>query len=219
MKSYNLLNTGKSLWTFEGGVRASYWTWNDELNISPRAQILYKPLGRTNNQVFKLAGGLYYQPPFYREFRRLDGTLNEAIRAQKSIHLVLGYSTDFYWKKLNAKMRFMTEAYYKRLDDLVPYDVNNVQIRYYGENLASGHVMGVDFRLNGELVPGAESWINLSFLKAIEKWDGVEHEKLQEGIGNFEKTEYVPRPTDQLVSASISVSYTHLRAHETDSYL
>lgn len=203
MESYNIRRENHSLWTFEGGLRASYWTWNEELNLSPRGQILYKPLGRPNNQVFKLAAGLYYQPPFYREFRKPDGSLNEAIRAQKSTHLVLGYSTDFYWEKLKAKMRFTTEAYYKKLDNLVPYDVNNVRIRYYGENLASGHVMGVDFRLNGELVPGAESWINLSFLRALEKWDGVEHEKLLEGIGNFEHTEYVPRPTDQLVSASI----------------
>lgn len=203
MESYNLRHAGKSLWTFEGGIRASYWSWNDELNISPRGQILFKPLGGANNQVWKFATGIYYQPPFYREFRRFDGTLNEDIRSQKSTHFVVGYSSDFFWNKLNAKMRFMTEAYYKRLDDLVPYDVNNVRIRYYGENMASGHVMGIDFRLNGELVPGAESWINVSFLKAIEKWDGVEHEKLLEGIGNIEKTEYVPRPTDQLFTASI----------------
>lgn len=203
MESYNLRNRDRSLWTFEGGVRASYWSLNEELNISPRAQILYRPLGKENNQVWKLAGGLYYQPPFYREFRRLDGSLNQAIKAQKSMHLVLGYSTDFYWERINAKMRFMTEAYYKRLDDLIPYDVNNVRIRYYGDNLAMGQVMGVDFRLNGELVPGAESWINVSFLKAVEKWDGIEHEKLLEGIGNVEKTEFVPRPTDQRVTASV----------------
>ena len=203
MESYNIRNSNKSLWTFEGGVRASYWTWNEEMTISPRGQILYKPLGRTDNQVFKLAAGLYYQPPFYREFRKLDGTLNENIEAQKSMHVVLGYSTDFYWEKLKSKMRFTTEAYYKNLADLVPYDVNNVRIRYYGENLATGHVMGIDFRLNGELVPGAESWINLSFLKAIEKWNGVDHIKLLEGVGNFEDTEYVPRPTDQRVAASV----------------
>lgn len=203
MEAYNIRNSGKSLWTFEGGVRASYWTWNDELNISPRGQIVYRPLGRRDNQVFRLAAGLYYQPPFYREFRQLDGTLNTDIRSQKSTHVVLGYSTDFYWEKLKSKMRFTTEAYYKKLSDLIPYDVNNVRIRYYGDNLASGHVMGIDFRLNGELVPGAESWINLSFLKAIEKWDGIDHQKLLEGIGNFEETEYVPRPTDQRVTASI----------------
>lgn len=203
MESFNVRHGQKSLWTFEGGVRTSYWTWNGEWNLSPRAQILYKPLGKENNQMWKLAAGVYYQPPFYREFRKLDGTLNTDIRSQKSMHLVLGYSTDFYWKRLNAKMRFMTEAYYKRLDNLIPYDVNNVRIRYFGENNALGHVMGVDFRLNGEFVPGAESWINISFLKAIEKWEGVQHEKLLEGIGNIEDTEYVPRPTDQLMTASI----------------
>lgn len=203
MEAYNIRNAGKSLWTFEGGLRAAYWTWNEELNLSPRAQIIYKPLGGQDNQVFKLAAGLYYQPPFYREFRQFDGTLNQAIRAQKSMHVVLGYSTDFYWEKLRSKMRFTTEAYYKSLSSLIPYDVNNVRIRYYGDNLAMGHVMGIDFRLNGELVPGAESWINLSFLKAIEKWDGIEHEKLLEGIANFASTEYVPRPTDQRVAASI----------------
>lgn len=202
-KSFNIRKSDHWLWTFEGGIRFSFWTWNQEATWSPRGQIIFKPLRKANNKVFKLAGGMYTQPPFYREFRMMDGSLNTDIRSQKSAHVVLGYSTDFYWKKLDAKMRFTTEAYYKHLYDLVPYDVNNVRVRYYGENLATGHVAGIDFRLNGEFLPGAESWINLSFLKAVEKWDDVQHQKLLEGEGRIEDTEFVPRPSDQRVTASV----------------
>lgn len=202
-ESFNIRRPGRWLWTFEAGVRASYWSWNEEWTVSPRGQIIFRPLGNSPSQSFRLAGGLYAQPPFYREFRRKDGTLNPEIRAQKSAHIVLGYSTDFYWKKLDAKMHFMAEAYYKGLSELVPYDVDNVRIRYYGENLGMGRVAGIDFRLNGEFLPGAESWINVSFLKAVEKWDDVQHEKLLEGENNMVPTRFVPRPADQRVSASV----------------
>jgi len=203
MESFHIRKSNRYLWTFEAGMRASYWSWNQEWNMSPRGQIMYKPLGKGGNQTFRLAAGLYVQPPFYREYRYMDGTLNPDIKSQKSTHVVLGYSTDFYWERLDAKMHFMAEAYYKGLSQLVPYDVENVRIRYYGDNIGMGQVAGLDLRLNGEFLPGAESWINVSFLKAVEKWDDVDHEKLLEGENNIVPTRYVPRPTDQRVAASI----------------
>ncbi|OAV46013.1 TonB-dependent receptor [Lewinella sp. 4G2] len=191
------------------GVRGTYWDLNEEFNVSPRAQLLYKPLGKTADITYKLAGGLYVQPPFYRELRRPDGTINRNLRSQKSAHLVGGITSDFYYGKRNPKkFRFIAEAYYKDLWDLVSYDIENVRIQYSGENDATGYVAGVDFRLNGEFVPGADSWLNLSFLQARERLTGVEH---REVVGRdmvadtvlFNTVDFVPRPTDQLFQLSL----------------
>lgn len=187
-----------------GGVRASYWDLNNELIISPRAQLLYKPLAGKTDISYKLAGGLYAQPPFYRELRDLNGVVDSNVLAQKSAHIVGGFTLDFYIGRNNPKkFRFITEAYYKFLWDLISFDIDNVRIRYSGANDATGYVAGIDFRLNGEFVPGAESWINLSFLRARESLDGVQH--LEREIGQEEATPVndVPRPTDQLMTLSV----------------
>jgi hypothetical protein len=220
LKTRNLLNSNRfsaffqDTYTFReesryelkvsAGVRASYWDLNKELIVTPRAQLLYKPLASKTDISYRLAAGLYHQPPFYRELRRLDGTLNTDLRAQKSMHIVGGLTYDFYLGKKNPKkFRFITEVYYKSLWDMVSYDIENVRIRYSGENDASGYVTGIDFRLNGEFVPGAESWINLSFLRARERLAGVQH--LLRDIGDEEArpVDDVPRPTDQLMTLSI----------------
>ena len=190
------------------GVRATYWDLNQELVVSPRAQILYKPLGGTADISYKLAGGLYAQPPFYRELRRPDGSLNLDLKSQKSAHLVGGITSDFYYGKRNPKkFRFIAEAYYKSLWDLVSYEIENVRIRYSGENDATGYVTGLDLRLNGEFVPGADSWLNLSFLRAREALDGVTHTEVtgrdEDGNAIREEVKYVPRPTDQLMQVSL----------------
>lgn len=186
------------------GARASYWDLNEELLISPRAQLLYKPLAKGKDISYRLAGGLYMQPPFYRELRRPDGTINTDLKAQKSFHIVGGLTYDFYLGRRNPKkFRLITEAYYKELWDMVSYEIENVRIRYSGENDASGYAYGLDLRLNGEFVPGAESWINLSFLKARESLNGVEH--LRREIGQPDSTVVgdVPRPTDQFMTLSV----------------
>ncbi len=186
------------------GVRASYWDLNNELIVSPRAQFLYKPLKWEKDISFRLATGLYYQPPFYRELRNPQGEVNEDVKAQKSFHVVGGLTWDlFLGRKYPKKFRFIVEAYYKQLWDVVSYDINNVLIRYAGENDATGYVAGLDFRLNGEFVPGAESWINIGFLTARESLNGVTH--LKRDIGDPEATEvnFVPRPTDQLMTLSM----------------
>ncbi len=187
------------------GVRATYFDLSDELTISPRFQLLYKPLKSEREVSYKIAGGVYYQTPFYRELRRLDGTINTGLKSQRSIHAVAGITYDFYWKSINSQkpFKFIAELFYKNLDQLVSYDIDNVRIRYSGENDASGHVTGLDLRINGEFVKGAESWVNLSFLRAVEKLDGVQH--LRRFIGDSLATEvnYVPRPTDRLFNISM----------------
>ncbi|NJC27359.1 TonB-dependent receptor [Neolewinella antarctica] len=191
------------------GVRATYWDLNEEFNVSPRGQILYKPLGGTADISYKLAGGLYQQPPFYRELRRPDGSVNRDLRAQKSAHLVTGVTSDFYYGKRNPKkFRFIAEAYYKSLWDLVSYEIENVRIQYSGENDASGYVTGLDLRLNGEFVPGADSWLNISILQAREQLRGVQHRRVEGRDVDadstlFSVTETVPRPTDQLFQVSL----------------
>ncbi len=182
------------------GVRAQYWDMNKEFIASPRAQILYKP--RTKNDVaLRFATGLYFQSPFYREMRRLDGTVNTDLLSQKSFHVVGGYSWDF--KIGSTPFRFIAEAYYKHLWDMVSYDLDNVRIRYSGENDATGYVAGIDLRINGEFVPGEESWINLSLLRARESLTDVQHYKYEVGSTDSVAVKTVARPTDQLLSMSI----------------
>ncbi len=186
------------------GLRANYWDLNGEFLISPRLQLLYKPLSWKTDVSFRLASGLYVQPPFYREMRGPDGSVNTDLKAQKSVHIVGGMTLDFYIGRNNPKkFRFITEAYYKTLWDLVSYEIENVRIRYSGLNDATGYVAGLDLRLNGEFVPGAESWINLSLLTAREKLNGIQHLRREVGQEEATPVEYVPRPTDQLVTLSV----------------
>lgn len=185
------------------GVRGGYWSLNKELFVTPRVQLLYKPM-KGKDVSFRLAGGLYYQPPFYRELRSLQGTIDSTLLAQKSAHFVAGMTRDFYWEKLSRKpFRFIMEVYYKRLWDLVSYDIENVRIRYSGANDATGYVTGLDLRLNGEFVPGAESWFNISFLRAREALDGVQHLRREIGLPEAEEVKDVPRPTDQFMTLSV----------------
>ena len=196
-----------------GGLRSQYWTVNQEVLLSPRMQIYYTPLRysnptsdtahKTKDLTFKIAGGLYFQPPFYRELRDLQGNINTGVLAQKSAHILGGMVWDFMMFK--RKFKFITEGYYKHQWDLIPYDVENVRIRYYGDNMATGYVAGVDLRLNGELVPGLESWINMSFLRARERFDDVQH-KIYRLVGvevDTMLTADVPKPTDQLMIFSM----------------
>ncbi len=212
--TYTYLQPGRKELQITSGVRFNYWDLNGELLISPRGQLLYKPLEWKRDVSFRLALGYYTQPPFYREMRRLDGTVNTDLKSQKSLHAVAGMTLDFASKsRRSTKFRFITEAYYKRLWDLVSYDIDNVRIRYSGENDAKGYVMGLDMRLNGEFVKGAESWINLSFLRARESLDGVQHVSIKEGGEERKEVSDVPRPTDQLMTLSVFFQ-DHLRRNE-----
>ena len=163
--------TAQGLFTLAGGIRGSYWTYNEEFILSPRASLGFVP--NINQQLtFRLATGLYYQPPFYKELRVEVGdehgnsiiTLNNQLKSQKSIHIIAG--GDYSFNRMGRHFKFTTEVYYKKLDQLNPYTVDNVKIRYYGDNCAKGYVAGIDMKFFGEFVPEADSWLSLSLMKA-----------------------------------------------------
>ncbi len=188
------------------GLRTTYRSLSGEVFFSPRLQLMYKPLAWSQDVSFKLSGGIYNQLPLYREMRRPDGTINTDLKSQKSIHLVAGISYDFTWEKVsNRPFRIISEVYYKKLTDMVSYDLDNVRIRYAGENNSTGYIMGWDFRINGEFVPGAESWINLSFLSARESLNGVNHLRYEiiDSVRVPVVVSSVPRPTDQLMTLNM----------------
>ena len=191
-------------WKISAGVRASYWDLNEEFLLSPtRTDTIQTTQYQQRLSPFGLAGGIYAQPPFYREMRNPVGVVNTDLKAQKSAHIVGGFSYDFYLGHRPKKFKFITEAYYKYLWDLVSYEVDNVRIRYSGQNDATGYVMGLDMRVNGEFVRGAESWINLSLLSARERLDGVQHLRREIGDSVATNASSVPRPTDQFLTLSM----------------
>ncbi|MDR3142551.1 MAG: TonB-dependent receptor [Tannerellaceae bacterium] len=161
----------QGLFTLTGGVRGSYWTYNKEFIFSPRASLGFIP-NFNQDLTFRLATGVYCQPPFYKEIRIItkdkEGNdivaLNGGLKSQRSIHFIIG--GDYAFKAVERNFKFTTELYYKKLDDLNPYTVDNVKIRYYGENCAIGYAMGIDMKFFGEFVPGTDSWISLSLMKA-----------------------------------------------------
>lgn len=164
-------NAGSFSWTY--GLRGNYWSFNKELLISPRTSISFVPAWKSDF-IFRAATGVYYQAPFYKEIRdtitdalgNVNIHLNNQIKAQRSVHFVLG--GDHYFRAWGRPFKFTTEAYYKMADRVISYDVENVQIRYSGVNDAVARTAGVDFKLFGELVPGTDSWINLSLMNSKE---------------------------------------------------
>lgn len=166
------------------GIRAHYWSFNRQTTISPRATVSYKPISNLN-AVWRLSVGWYHQPPIYREMRSLEGGINQNIRAQESIHFVLG--NDLKLRIWDRPFRLVTEAYYKQLNHLIPYELDNVRIRYSAVNNASGFATGIDARINGEFVPGIDSWASLGIMTVQEDIQG-------DGAG------YIPRPTDRRVN-------------------
>jgi hypothetical protein len=151
----------------------------NQIVFSPRAQFAIKP-DWDMDMVFRLSGGLYHQPPFYRELRDLNGVVNPNVKAQESVHIVL--SNDYNFRIWNRPFKWVTELYYKSLSDVNVYSIDNVRIRYIANNNAKAYAQGLDFRLNGEFVPGTESWISFGYLKTEE---------------NYADKGYIARPTDQ----------------------
>ena len=191
------------------GLRTNYWTFNEQNVISPRVQFSFKPNKKFNDSLaktdrdtlskrdwtVKLASGVYYQPPFYRELRDLTGQINNNLKAQKSIHLVAGGDMDFIaWGR---PFKFITEAYYKHLDNTVPYVIDNVRIRYLAENAGRGYSAGLDGRVNGEFIEGIESWVNVSLLSTQERL------KYENDQGETVLSDWLRRPTDQRFNFSI----------------
>ena len=181
-----MLRRGKLI--LNGGIRTTYTDNNQEFLVSPRVSISYLPSNIKDLQL-RLSAGAYHQPAFFKEFQDQEGQIHTDVKAQKSLHFVGG--TDYYFIAWGRLFKFTNELYYKYLWDLVPYEVDNVRIRYYGANLAHGYATGLDMKVNGEFVPGIESWANLSVMKTQEDIEG-------DTVG------YIARPTDQRVNVSIS---------------
>jgi len=177
-----------AVYYFNAGARLAYWDLNNQLLLSPRIILSMKPFWE-RNIMFRFSAGYYYQPPFYKEMRYPDGSLNRNIKAQKSIHFV--YGTDWIFSAWNRPFKFTAEVYYKHLQDLIPYKLDNVRIEYMAENKAKGYAAGIELKLHGEFVPGAESWISMSLMKTEEDIvdDYVYDENIEPG--------YYPRPMDQ----------------------
>ena len=159
---------GQTHYTLNYGVRMSHWNFNRETILSPRISLAIIPANHENT-TFRLAAGLYYQAPFFKELRdttTVNGvtvaSLNEKIKSQRSIHFIAGY--DYRFRMNNQRFKFSAEAYYKALANLVPYSVSNVKVVYYGQNECNGHAAGLDFKLYGEFVPGTDSWLSLSLM-------------------------------------------------------
>ncbi len=174
------------------GIRAHQWkisgkgiNANQQMVFSPRGQFSIKPEG-SKDMLFRLSGGLYYQPPFYRELRGFDGTVNTNVKAQRSLHVVSGHEYSF--KMWERSFKLVSEAYYKKITDVNPYTVENVRIRYAANNNAKAYAYGLDLRLNGEFVPGTESWFSFGYLKTEEAIAG---------------REYIARPMDQRLKFGI----------------
>jgi len=209
-------DTSGSRYTLTAGLRANYWDLNQETVISPRANISMQPKW-DRDYLFRFSTGYYYQPAFYRELRDFDGSLNTDIRAQRSIHFVLG--ADYNFKAWDRPFKFVGEAYYKQMDNVIPYELDNVRIRYYAENSATAYAVGADFKINGEFVKGVDSWINLGFLQVYEDiqndayfdFFNSDGERIVPGftVNNVavdstrREPGYIPRPTDQRINFSL----------------
>ncbi len=181
----------RTLYILNYGVRLSHWNFNRETILSPRISLGIIPAGHENTTI-RLAAGLYYQAPFFKELRDTStvngvtvATLNEKIKSQRSIHFIAGY--DYRFKVNDQRYKFSAEAYYKALSNLVPYSVSNVKVVYYGHNEASGHAAGLDFKLYGEFVPGTDSWLSLSLMNTKMKLNGKS----------------IPLPTDQRYAVNL----------------
>lgn len=205
--------TDKGRWGFNLGLRFSYWDLNRQALFSPRGSVSYKPDWETDI-LFRFSSGFYHQPPFYRELRNNRGEINRDLKAQSSLHFVGG--SDLNFRAWNRPFKFVAEAYYKYLDDLVPYDVDNVRIRYYARNNARGYATGIDLKVNGEFVKGVESWASLSVMRTREDIDGDFYTEYYNDEGKRIIPGYttnnvvvdsavfgvgsMPRPTDQRVT-------------------
>jgi hypothetical protein len=190
-------------YTLQAGVRFNYNSLNGEFIISPRAGFSWKPRGH-KDIIYRAAIGAYHQPPFYRELRRYDGSVNTKLKAQKSYQAVAGF--DYNFKGWGRALRLTTEAYYKRMTDVVPYDIDNVRIRYFGENNAKAYAAGIEMRLFGEIVKDAESWISIGFMKTQEDIAGDFYKRYTLDT-NFIPIDsavvqngYLRRPTDRRIT-------------------
>lgn len=169
--------------SLQGGLRYNYNSLNKELLISPRLHAAFIPSGN-KDIVYKLAAGLYHQPPFYREIRNSNGIINRAIKAQKSLQVVGGINYNF--RGFNGRpLRLTAEGYYKKMWDVIPFDIDNVKITYLGNNNAKAYTAGLELRLFGELVKDAESWVSIGFMRSRENLEGDFYHQYRNAAGEI----------------------------------
>ena len=173
-----------SMHAMNAGIRFNYLDYSEQLLVSPRVTYRFKPKWE-NETSFRVSVGRYSQPPFYRELRDLEGDIRDNVQAQKSLHIIGAMERVFNW--WNRPFLFTAEGYYKQLDDVIPYDIDNVRLRYFANNNADARAYGMDFRINGEFIRGTQSWFSLGFLKT------------EEDIAEDNKG-YIRRPTDQNIN-------------------
>lgn len=181
----------QSFFTLNYGLRFSHWSFSGETTVSPRVSIAMVP-AFNSDVTFRFSTGLYYQAPFFKELRdtvTTDGVtravLNNKIKSQQSIHFVGAF--DYRFKMKDRPYKFSAEAYYKLMHNLIPYNVNNVKITYYGGNQCDGYAAGLDLKLYGEFVPGTDSWVTFSLMSTKQKMNG----------------KWVPMPTDQRYAVNL----------------
>lgn len=199
------------------GIRAQYWDFNNQFYMNPRISISINPRWQ-KDIIFRLSTGLYYQPAMYKELKYLNGIINKDLLAQKSFHLVAG--SDWNFRAWNRPFKFVTEIYYKKLWDLVPFEIDNVRIRYTGKNESHGYATGIDMKVNGEIVKGVESWASVSVMKTAEDYENDYYYNYYNRFDSlityytFDKTAtdssivypgYYSRPTDQRVNFSLAI--------------
>lgn len=195
------LNKDRNMW-LGAGVRANWWQYNNQLFITPRMNFSFEPNRlknrglpdslKKNDIVIKLAAGAYFQPAFYRELRDFEGVLNSNLKAQQSWHFVAGI--DRFFNMWDRRFKLSTEGYYKTMAQLNPYLYDNIRIRYYAANNSEGYAWGLDNRINGEFVPGLESWFTLSVLQSRERITYTNDK------GELTETGWLRRPTDRRVN-------------------
>lgn len=195
------------------GLRANAWTVNGQTVFSPRITIAFKTNWKAD-WLFKLSGGFYYQPPFYRELRNIDGQINKSVKAQQSIHCVL--SSDYIFRMWGRPFKLLTAAYFKDMQSVIPYEIDNVRIRYFANNNTKAYATGADVRINGEFVKGVESWATMGVLRTYEySKDNIHYlyynkdkEQIIRGY-TFDQVKadsvkvdpgYIPRPSNQLIT-------------------
>ncbi|SET39108.1 TonB-dependent receptor [Hymenobacter actinosclerus] len=198
-----------SLRTLTYGARLNYWTVNGQTTVSPRVQYAFRS-ARNPRLAWKAAAGVYVQPPFYRELRyqtgapqSQEGALNLALRAQRSLHFIVGNELRF--RSWGRPFRFTGEAYYKYLTDVVPYDIDNVRLRYQANNNAKAYAAGLDARVSGEFIPGTESWFSLGVLTTRENLtgDSLNVFDSQGQVFGRKSKGYIRRPSDQRLNLGI----------------
>ncbi len=184
--------SSKGYFTLNAGLRMSYWDFNKEFLVSPRVNLSFSPMSN-NRWNYRLAAGMYYQSPFYKEYRATEVdeygngivTLNRDIKSPRSIHVVAG--TDYAFRAMNRPFKITGEVYYKNLANFISYEYDNLKITYSGQNDSKGYIMGLDFKLFGQFVPGSDSWLSFSLMKTNQTLNGKN----------------VPLPSDQRYSVGL----------------